>query len=100
MRYAIIESGTVSNVVEANGPMGDNWIECEVGGVDWSYVDGAFIEPAKPTPSRESQEANRRTAYILEADPLFFMSQRGEATTEEWLVKIEEIKSRYPYPEI
>ena len=40
----------------------------------------------------------RNLAYIEEADPLFFKSQRGEATVEEWQAKIEEIKSRFPYP--
>jgi hypothetical protein len=48
---------------------------------------------------RGEQEASRRAAYLSESDPLFFMSQRGEATTEEWLAKINEIKARYPYPE-
>jgi hypothetical protein len=49
--------------------------------------------------SKEEQEANRRAAYEAEADPLFFMSQRGEATVEEWQAKVAEIKARYPYPE-
>lgn len=40
----------------------------------------------------------RNLAYIEEADPLFFKSQRGETTVEEWQAKIEEIKSRFPYP--
>ena len=40
----------------------------------------------------------RNQAYIEEADPLFFKSQRGEATVEEWQSKIDEIKARYPYP--
>ena len=40
----------------------------------------------------------RNQAYIAESDPLFFKSQRGEATVEEWQAKIEEIKSRFPYP--
>lgn len=40
----------------------------------------------------------RNQAYILEADPLFFKSQRGETTVEEWQAKIDEIKARYPYP--
>ena len=42
---------------------------------------------------------NRAAAYATEADPLFFKAQRGEATEEEWLAKIEEIKTRYPYTE-
>ena len=44
------------------------------------------------------QEANRRAAYQAEADPLFFMAQRGEATNAEWLAKVAEVKSRFPYP--
>lgn len=47
---------------------------------------------------RKEAEANRATAYRTEADPLFFKAQRGEATNDEWLAKIEEIKARYPYP--
>lgn len=49
---------------------------------------------------KAQQEANRKAAYIAEADPLFFMSQRGEATTAEWEAKVAEIKARYPYPEV
>jgi hypothetical protein len=46
----------------------------------------------------EDQKVARAEAYRIEADPLFFMSQRGEATTEEWLAKVAEIKTRFPYP--
>jgi len=38
----------------------------------------------------------RASAYSIEADPLFFKSQRGEATHEEWLAKVTEIRTRYP----
>jgi len=41
----------------------------------------------------------RQQAYIDEADPLFFKAQRGEATMEEWMAKVEEIKQRFPYQE-
>ena len=41
---------------------------------------------------------NRADAYRLEADPLFFKAQRGEATTDEWTAKVAEIKARFPYP--
>jgi hypothetical protein len=41
-------------------------------------------------------EANRKAAYIAEADPLFFKAQRGEATMQEWQDKIADIKARYP----
>ena len=47
---------------------------------------------------RKEAEANRAAAYRLEADPLFFKAQRGEATTDEWTAKVAEIKARFPYP--
>jgi hypothetical protein len=37
----------------------------------------------------------KEQAYRTEADPLFFKFQRGEATREEWLAKIEEIRTKF-----
>jgi hypothetical protein len=36
-----------------------------------------------------------REDFQKEADPLFFKYQRGEATKQEWLDKIQEIRDRY-----
>jgi hypothetical protein len=44
----------------------------------------------------EEARASRAQAYQQEADPLFFKAQRGEATMEDWLDKVQEIKNRYP----
>lgn len=98
MKYAIIEAGVVTNVVVADAPLEANWIETDQAGPGWLYQDGQFLPPPPPIPTRTEQEAARRAAYIAEADPLFFMSQRGEATTAEWEAKVAEIKARYPYP--
>ena len=46
----------------------------------------------------EQAKQSRASAYQLEADPLFFKAQRGEATTDEWTAKVAEIKARFPYP--
>ena len=46
-----------------------------------------------------TQKKNREAAYKAESDPINFMMQRGEATQEEWLAKIDQIKKRYPYQE-
>lgn len=59
---------------------------------------GTVIEPADPPPLPDTA-ALRRAAYAAEADPIFFMHQRGEATQAEWLAKISEIRARYPMPE-
>ena len=50
-------------------------------------------------PTQQEQQQFRASAYQAEADPLFFKSQRGEATTAEWKAKVAEIKARYPYPD-
>jgi len=52
--------------------------------------------PVPPTP--EQIAALRQAAYSKESDPIFFMWQRGQATEQEWLDKIAEIKQRYPMP--
>lgn len=51
--------------------------------------------PADPAPTPDTS-ALRRAAYAAEADPLFFMAQRGEATQAQWLAKVAEIKARWP----
>jgi hypothetical protein len=73
------------------------------------WVDGAWTvltipDPIEPEPVPEfeltsaTQKAYRASAYRAEADPLFFKAQRGEATMDEWLALVAEIKTRYPYP--
>lgn len=42
--------------------------------------------------------AARAEAYRLEADPLFFKLQRGEAQQQDWLDAIDQIRTRYSYP--
>lgn len=42
-------------------------------------------------------EADRRSAFQTEADPLFFGWQRGENTEQAWRDKCAEIRARYPY---
>ena len=54
--------------------------------------------PDEVEAQRKAEEAQeqRKAAYQAEADPLFFKAQRGEATEQEWLDKIAEIKARFP----
>jgi hypothetical protein len=55
-----------------------------------------YTPPAPLTP--EYLSVLRADAYRAEADPLYFKAQRGEATNDEWLAKVAEIKARFPYP--
>ena len=59
----------------------------------------AYARDVLPGKIRKSIESQRAAAYVAEADPLFFKSQRGEVTTPEWEAKVAEIKARYPYPD-
>jgi hypothetical protein len=58
----------------------------------------AYERDVLPGELRKAVERNRAAAYAVEADPLFFKAQRGEATTDEWTAKVAEIKARFPYP--
>lgn len=40
-------------------------------------------------------DKQRQVAYQTESDPLFYKYQRGEATKQEWLDKVAEIKARF-----
>ena len=58
------------------------------------------VDPIKAAQRQIAQaKALRAQAYKKEADPLFFQYQRGEATEQDWLAKVEEIRLRFPYPE-
>ena len=45
---------------------------------------------------RDLARTQRQSALQSEADPLFFKVQRGEATKQDWLDKVQEIRERFP----
>lgn len=101
--YGVIADGVVVNAVlaEADFAAAQGWVLLPEGvGPGWLYDGKKFSAPPPYVPPKEVQEAARAEAYKLEADPLFFMSQRGEATTDQWLAKVAEIKARFPYPAV
>jgi len=73
-----------------------NWINPSVAPVTEGDIVSEYNRLVADEPIRIAKE-NRSTAYKFESDPLFFKSQRGEATEAEWLSKVEEIKQRFPY---
>ncbi|MFO0447955.1 MAG: hypothetical protein ACK52I_04575, partial [Pseudomonadota bacterium] len=54
---------------------------------EFSFFDSVLTD--------EQIQEIRYAAYVKESDPLFFKWQRGEATKEDWLAKVEEIKARH-----
>jgi hypothetical protein len=73
--YAVIENGKVVNTVvaEADYAATQGWVELTSGGVDWDYVNGAFVDNrpvpevvAAPAPTKEEllAQLNALTAKI------------------------------------
>jgi len=103
MRLIQIQGNTVVNIsTDDNRDVApDGWQEHDTAQIGWSFDGTDFVAPVKPPeppPTREQQEANRQAAYSTEADPIAMQMLRDEASMEEWLAKIEEIKVRFPYP--
>ena len=46
----------------------------------------------------EQVEADRKVAYRLTTDPIFFEVQRGDKTEQEWLDAVQAVKDANPYP--
>lgn len=86
------EDGTYKADDEST-PVDEAWEWVQV----WEVSDATEEEIAERITALNAQaEANRAEAYRNESDPLFFKSQRGEATNQEWLDKVAEIKARFP----
>lgn len=64
---------------------------------DGAWLIEDFIQPDQRQEARQiDYSAMRLNAYRIESDPLFFKSQRGEVTQQEWIDKVNEIKQRWP----
>ena len=70
------------------------WREQEAAVVAPQQGASGTITETDPVPPTYAQL--RAIAYQEESDPIFFKWQRGEATEQEWLDKVAEIKARYP----
>lgn len=99
--YAVIENGAVVNIAAAYEDFAaeQGWVLLPTGvGIGWLYDGQAFSIPPDITHTKEQLSDLRAQSYRVEADPIFFKAQRGEATMDEWLAKVAEIKALYPYP--
>lgn len=86
-QFSIVGSG-IDGVV--------TWINPSQAPVTEEQIVNEYNKLIEEEPMKIAKE-NRASAYRIESDPIFFKSQRGEATQAEWLAKIEEIKNRFPY---
>ena len=93
MKYYIKPSGVYIELLD-NTPVSDTLIEIPTQRPDDTY-DWNGTEWVKSSRENEANKILRANAYKQESDPIFFKWQRGEATQQEWLDKIAEIKQRW-----
>lgn len=84
----VLDTETGKYISPGNGTQADETFQA------W-LAEGNMPDPADQPPPPD-YSAMRANDYREESDPLFFKSQRGEATSQEWLDKVAEIKARWP----
>jgi len=95
--YILSESGVIRTSDSASIPNDD-------GNRDWraylEWVDaGNTATPYTPEPVTIVQvEAERRQAFVVESDPLFFRWQAGSGVEQAWLDARVAVQARLPYP--
>lgn len=94
MKYFIDKDNNVY-AYEADGSQ-DSYIKEDLTAISQEEALAITSRPLEtPEQAVERIRQQRKLDYENEADPLFFKAQRGEATMEEWLAKVDEIKKRY-----
>ena len=74
----------------------------------YEYIDVVVEEQPIPTPTQTNADIEqlRQSAYMTESNPILMAynqyqllgeTEKAEAKKAEWLVKVEEIRTRYPY---
>lgn len=99
-RYALINNGIVTNIVEqADAPPAEfNPVESLDAQIGDAYDGTAFIKPVVVAPVMPviPYTVRRQLRFSAEADPLFFQEQRGEVPVGTWAAKVAEIKADIP----
>ena len=88
---------TVVDTEPPQPPLGNVW---KWESSAWVCVDQAAVDAYNAqqlAQFNDEQSKRRHLAYTMESDPIFFKSQRGQATNQEWLDKVAEIDARFPY---
>ena len=93
MKYYIKPSGVYIEL-EDDIPVSDTLTEIFIQRPDDTY-DWNGTEWVKSSRENEVNKTLRANAYKQESDPIFFKWQRGEATQQDWLDKVNEIKQRW-----
>tara|TARA_R110002012_G_C11619378_1_gene608821 strand:+ start:624 stop:935 length:312 start_codon:yes stop_codon:yes gene_type:complete len=102
MKYAIVNSGVVRNIIEwdgsseydVDGVLVEADANAKIGG-SWDGNVFSFIDP-KPQPDTRTYAEKRRDAYPLIGDQLDMMYHDQTEGSRTWLDAIEAVKEAYP----
>ena len=70
--YAQIENGKVVNTVIADDDFAaqQGWVLCKVGGIDWDYINGQFVDNRPKAPEPEPTPAPTKEELLAELQAL------------------------------
>jgi len=76
----------------------------QVAGASITTVANDYLNPEQQSAAiitfNIQQKKNRFAAYTVESDPIFFKSQRGQATNQQWLDAVAAVDAKFPYKEV
>lgn len=67
-KYAVVEKNVVVNVVLAEEPLGQNWVESDVAAIGNVYKNNQFISPDPDPDAETTRVRNERNALLTESD--------------------------------
>lgn len=99
-RFAIIEGGTVANIVEAEADFAaeQGWIEAGTAGIGDTYENGQFIKPV-PVVDPLAYQAQRASEYPPMADYIDGIVKGDTAQVQAYIDACLAVKLQYPKPE-
>lgn len=94
--YRVLETAKPTYDITKNIIEGTPVFDGNVCHKTWTEIDASQEEiEARQAKIVEDLKQRKANAYREESDPIFFQWQRGEATQQQWLDKVAEIKARY-----
>lgn len=94
MEYSVVENGVVVNVVVANGPQDENWVEGNhsIGAV-YDAKTGIFTRPAQPAPAVDRRAVILEQLAAIDAATDKARTRRelalGNADTKAWVQALD-----------
>lgn len=103
MRYAIINGARVTNVVEADSALEENWIQSDTAGIGDSYVDGQFVrtdpkEDVEMTKNKAKLVRAMRNQYLADTDWRFRSDMNPSQEWKDYCQALRDVPTQSGFP--